>query len=180
MAHVIPCKKTSDGAHIARLFFQEMVRLHGVPNSITSDQDIKFLAHSGLTLWRRLGTSLNFSGTAHPQMDGETKVANRTLENMIRCLYGEKPKFWDVSLTQAEFAYNSVVHSSTGFSIFEVVYKTSLRHVVDLVDLSGKKNIQANMMMEEVQATHEVVRAKITESNAKYKIATDKHRREKL
>ncbi|GJT03776.1 RNA-directed DNA polymerase [Tanacetum coccineum] len=146
MAHFIPCKKTSDAAHIAR----------------------------------RLGTSLNFSSTAHPQTDGQTKAVNRTLGNMIRCLCGEKPKLWDVSLAQAEFAYNSAVHSSTGFSPFEVVYKTSLRHVVDLVDLPGKKNVQANRMVKEVQDTHEVVRANITEANARYKIAADKQRRKKL
>nr|GEY57758.1 transposon Ty3-I Gag-Pol polyprotein [Tanacetum cinerariifolium] len=110
MEHFIPYKKTSDAAHIARLFFQQV----------------------------------------------------------------------DVSLAQARFAYNSVVHSSTGFSPFEVVYKTSPKHMVDLVDLSGKKNIQANKMVKEVQATHEVVRASITEANAKYKIATDKHRWKKL
>ncbi|GJV12176.1 transposon ty3-I gag-pol polyprotein [Tanacetum coccineum] len=98
----------------------------------------------------------------------------------IRFLCGEKPKLWDVSLAQAEFAYNSAVHSSTGFSPFEVVHKTSPRHVVDLVDLSGKNNIQANRMVEEVQATHEVVRANITEANVKYKIAADKHRQKKL
>ncbi|GKC34721.1 transposon ty3-I gag-pol polyprotein [Tanacetum coccineum] len=114
MAHFIPCKKTSDAAHIVRLFFQEV------------------------------------------------------------------PKLWDVSLAQAEFAYNSAVHSSAGFSPFEVVYKTSPRHLVELVDLPGKKNIQANRMVEEVQATHEVVRANITEANAKYKFASDKHRRKKL
>ncbi|GJX57339.1 transposon ty3-I gag-pol polyprotein [Tanacetum coccineum] len=99
--------------------FVVVVRLHEVPNSITSDQDI-------------------------------------------------------------EFAYNSAVHSSTGFLPFEVVYKSSPRHVVDLVDLPGKKNVQANRMVEEVQATHEVVRANITEANAKYKIAADNHCRKKL
>ncbi|GJZ24487.1 transposon ty3-I gag-pol polyprotein [Tanacetum coccineum] len=62
----------------------------------------------------------------------------------------------------------------------DVWYKTSPRYVVDLVDLPGKKNVQANRMVEEVQATHEVVRANITEANAKYKIAADKHRRKKL
>ncbi|GJZ80906.1 RNA-directed DNA polymerase [Tanacetum coccineum] len=77
------------------------------------------------------------------------------------------PKLWDVSLAQAKFAYNSVVHSSTGFSLFEVVYKTSPRHVRDLIDLPGKKNIQAHRMVKEVQATHEVVQANITEANAK-------------
>ncbi|GKF16896.1 hypothetical protein Tco_0061814 [Tanacetum coccineum] len=51
---------------------------------------------------------------------------------------------------------------------------------MDLVDLPGKKNIQANRMVKEVQATHEVVRANITETNDKYKIAADKHRRKKL
>ncbi|GJS46474.1 hypothetical protein Tco_0596595 [Tanacetum coccineum] len=92
----------------------------------------------------------------------------------------EKLKLWNVSLAQAEFAYNSAVHSSTGFLSFEVVYKTSPRHVVDFADLSGKNNVQANRMVEEAQATHEVVRANITEANAKYKITADKHRRKKL
>nr|GEU95738.1 BTB/POZ/MATH-domains containing protein [Tanacetum cinerariifolium] len=128
----------------------------------------------------RLSTSLNFSSTAHPQTDGQSEEVSRTLGNMIRCLYGKKPKLWDVSLAQAEFAYNSSVHSFTGFSPFEVVYKTSPRHMVDLIDLPGKKNIQANRMVEEFQATHEVVRANITKANAKYKIAADKHRRKKL
>nr|GEZ05314.1 transposon Ty3-I Gag-Pol polyprotein [Tanacetum cinerariifolium] len=52
--------------------------------------------------------------------------------------------------------------------------------VVDLIDLPRMKNIQANRMVEDVQSTHEFVRTKIVESNAKYKVVANKHRWVKL
>nr|GEY91011.1 hypothetical protein [Tanacetum cinerariifolium] len=127
-----------DSVFVVEMFYK---MAHFIPCKKTSD---------ATHIARRLGTSLNFSSTTHPQTDGQIKEINRTLRNMMRYLCGEKPKLWDVSLAQAEFAYNSAVYNSTGFLPFKVVYKTSPRHVVDLVNLPGKKNIQANRMVKEV------------------------------
>ena len=44
MAHFIPCHKGDDVANVADLFLREIIRLHGMPNTIVSDRDTKYLS----------------------------------------------------------------------------------------------------------------------------------------
>jgi hypothetical protein len=142
MAHFIACTKTSDATNIANLFFKEVVRLHGLPRSIVSDRDTKFVGHFWRTLWKKLGTNLNFSSAYHPQTDGQTEVVNRSLGNILRSLVSEHPKQWDQVLAQAEFSYNDSPNRSTGLSPFQIVYGMHPRGVYELRHL-GKQEIRS-------------------------------------
>ncbi|XP_021309129.1 uncharacterized protein LOC110432673 [Sorghum bicolor] len=135
MAHFIPCHKSDDASHVADLFFREIVRLHGVPKTIVSDRDTKFLSYFWKTLWAKLGTKLLFSTTCHPQTDGQTEVVNRTLSTMLRAVLKKNLKQWEECLPHVEFAYNRALHSTTNFCPFEIVYGFKPHTPMDLLPL---------------------------------------------
>ena len=114
MSHFIACNKTLDATQVANIFFKEVMRLHGVPKSITSDHNTKFISHFWRTLEKCFDTSLNYSSTSHPYTNGQIEVVNQTLRNLIWCISIAKPKQWDLALSQAELVYNNSVSRSTG------------------------------------------------------------------
>jgi hypothetical protein len=144
MAHFIPCHKTDDVIHIANLFSKEIVRLPGMPSTIVSDRDVKFLSHFWRTLWNKLGTKLLFSTTCHPQTDGQTEVVNRTLSAMLRAILKKNLKMWEECLPHVEFAYNRAEHSTTKVSPFQVVYGFNPRAPIDLLPLPTTEQVHSD------------------------------------
>jgi hypothetical protein len=158
------------------LFFQENIRLHGIPNTIVSDRDTKFLSYFWITLWAKLGTKFFFSTTCHPQTDGQTKVVNRTLSTMLGIVLKKNIKMWEECFPHVEFAYNHSLHSTTKMCPFEIVYDLLPRAPIDLVHLpcSKKLNFDAKQCTELMLKMHETTKENIECMNAKYKISGDK------
>src|SRR6266540_4053933 len=161
-------------------FFMEIVHLHGVPNTIVSDRDAKFLSHFWRTLWYKLGTKLLFSTTCYPQTDGQTEVVNRTLSTMLRAILKTNLKMWEECLPHVEFAYNRVQHSTTKVSPFQVVYGFNPRTPIDLLPLptTERTNTDAQERTEFIRKLHETTKANIEMMNEKYRLAGSKRRKE--
>jgi transposase InsO family protein len=176
MAHFIPHSKTDDASNIAEFFFREIIRLHGIPNTIVSDRDVKFLSHFWRSLWNKLGTKLLFSTTCHPQTDGQTKVVNRTLSTMLRAVLDQNLKRWEDCLPRVEFAYNHATHSSTKMCPFQIVYGYIPRALIDLFksDTKDAPHLDAVAHVEQMVNLHEQSHQNIAAANAKYQVAGSK------
>jgi hypothetical protein len=174
MAHFVPCSKTISGEETADLFLKNVVRLHGLPEDITSDRGSQFISH----FWRRLlqtfGTSVNLSSAYHPQTDGQTERVNQILEQYLRCTVSYQQEDWVDFLAMAEFSYNNSVHASTKVSPFFANYGFHPRFSISIPATSVNPSAETR-----ARALHDVHRDLSLELRAAgdhYKDQADRHR----
>jgi hypothetical protein len=120
--HLIPTKTTVTAKDFALLFFNNVVRLHGVPNAIITDRDTRFTSVFWRELMKLMQVEQRMSSAFHPETDGQTERANRTLETMLRHYVNERNDDWANQLTAAEIAINNCQQSSTKYSPFYMNY----------------------------------------------------------
>jgi hypothetical protein len=107
---------------VAQAFFTDIVRLHGIPQSIMSDHDLVFMLTFWKELMRLMGTKLHMTSAFHPQSDGQTEAANRIIVMYLRCFTRDRLRQWLRWLPWAEYTYNTAYQTSLRDMPFRVVY----------------------------------------------------------
>jgi transposase InsO family protein len=104
--HFLPLGHPYTVTSVAKVFFEAIVRLHGLPESIISDRDPVFTSKFWIELCALSGVKLQLSLAFHPQTDGQSEAANKVITMYLRCLAGDRPRQWLKWLSWAEFCYN--------------------------------------------------------------------------
>ena len=121
-AHFIAIPHPYIACSVARVFLDNVYKLHGFPATIVSDRDTVFLSLFWKELFARQGIKLCYSTAYHPQSDGQTEVVNKCLENYLRCMTGTSPTRWVQWLPLAEWWYNTNYHTTTKSTPYEILY----------------------------------------------------------
>ena len=118
MVHLVPSRINYNATQLAELVFENIYKIHGLPKNIISDRDVLFTSTFWSRLHRLIGTKLRMSSAYHPQSDGSTERANRTVTQMLRQGIQPDQKDWVSKLPAIEFAINSARSESTGYAPF--------------------------------------------------------------
>ena len=110
--HLVPTMTQVTAKEVAWLFLKEVMRLHGVPESIVSDHNTKFTSTFWCELHKLMGTKLLISTAFHPQMDGTTERANCSIGQILRMIINDDQRDWEAKCPMVEFALNSSVSTT--------------------------------------------------------------------
>jgi len=169
MVHFIPTTEKTLAEGLARLFRDNVWKLHGLLESIISDRGPQFAAGLMRELNGMLGIESKLSTAFHPQTDGQMERVNQELEQYLRMFIDHRQEQWPEWLGTAEFAYNNKVHSSTQTTPFKANYGQDPR-----MGFEGRKKGKYKgaekfvMKMKEIQEEAKAALGKAQEEMKKY------------
>ena len=105
---------------IAKIYRDEIWKLHGVPRTILSDQEPQFASKFMEEFTKVLGTKRKLSMAYHSQTDGQTERINQEIGMFLQHYVNYQQDDWTDWLATAEFSYNNKKHAATGKTPFEL------------------------------------------------------------
>ena len=176
MTHFMAMTEGTSVEGLARLFQDNVWKLHGLPESVVSDRGPQFAAELTKELNQMLGIKTKLSTAFHPQTDGQTERMNQELEQYLRLFIEHRQKDWPEWLAAAEFTVNNKVHMATKISPFMANYGKELRMGED-IRKKGKVE-RAMEFVERMKKVYEEAEAALKKTQEEMKRYVDRGRKE--
>ncbi|KAK3563471.1 hypothetical protein QTP86_030077 [Hemibagrus guttatus] len=109
---LIPLKGLPSAMQTAEALFLHVFRNFGLPEDIVSDRGSQFTSRVWGALCARLGIGV------HPQSNGQAERLKQEIGRFLRSYCSREQQRWSEFLSWAEYAQNSLIHSSTGLTPF--------------------------------------------------------------
>ena len=167
MFHFVVTTEKMMAEGLARLFRDNVWKLHGLLESVISDRGPQFAAGLTKELNKMLGIETKLSTAYHPQTDRQTERANQELEQYLRIYVNYRQNNWSEWLATAEFAFNNKVHTATKISLFQANYERKPRMGFDI--RKKGKNEKAEEFMRKMKERHEEAKVALVKSQEEIK-----------
>jgi hypothetical protein len=177
-AHFLPLKHPYTAATVAKLYLDNIVKLHGVPLSIISDRDKIFTSAFWRELIKAVCTKLHYSTAYHPQTDGQSERVNQCLEQYLCCAVQDHPKLWRRMLAMAEFWYNTSYHTTIGTTPFQTLYQQEPNFGA-FPNITVAEDSLAQPEATDYQAHIDSLRTRLLQAQQRMKAYADKQRTER-
>ena len=176
MSHFVATTEKTIAEGLARLFRDNVWKLHGLPESVISDRGPQFAAGMTKELNKMLGIETKLSTAYHPETDGQTERTNQELEQYLRMYVNYRQNNWAEWLAMAEFAFNNKVHVATKMLLFQINYGRELRMGFDI--RKKEKNEKTEEFVREMKERHKEARVALVRSQEEIKRQADRNKKE--
>ena len=176
ITHFVATTERTLVEELARLFRNNIWKLHRLPESVVSDREPQFTAELTKELNKMLGIKMRLSTAFHLQTDGQIEQMNQELEQYLWFFVEHRQRDWPEWLASAEFAVNNKIHTATKVSLFMANYERELRIRGD-IRKKGKVE-SATEFVERMKKVHKKVGAALRKMQEEMKRYADRNRRE--
>jgi hypothetical protein len=164
---------TYNAKKYAEIYLDQIIRLHEIPKTISSDRGAQFIARFWEQLQHSLGTKLIRSSMYHPQTDGQTEKINQILEDMLRACVIQYEKNWDKCLALEKFSYNNSYQSSLKMAPFEALYGRRCRTLLSWSQTSERKIFGLDLITK-VEEKVKIIQSNLKTAQSQQKSYADK------
>ncbi|KAJ9536383.1 hypothetical protein OSB04_un000443 [Centaurea solstitialis] len=135
----LPIQEDFSIDRLAQLYVNKIVMRHGLPVSIISDKDSRFISRFWQSLNKAMGTKLDLSTLYQPQTDGQIEGTIQTLKDMLCACVMEFGGSWHNHLPLTEFFYNNSYHTNILCAPYEVPYGCKCRSQLSLLEVGERQ-----------------------------------------